>query len=59
VTCQAPGAYALALEKDQLTGKGIVRGIFSATQIGRQLGVPIHGFEVAHTFAEIEAGLAK
>jgi len=36
-----------------------VRGIFSTTQIGRQLGVPIHGFEVAHTFAEIGAGLAK
>ena len=51
--------HALVLEKDQLTGEQIVRGIFSATQVGRQLGVPIHGFEVAHTFAEIEAGLAK
>jgi len=56
---EAGRQHALVLEKDQLTGEHVVRGIFSATQIGRQLGVPIHGFEVAHTFAEIEAGLAK
>jgi hypothetical protein len=36
-----------------------VCGIFSATQIGRQLGMPIATFEVAHTFAEIEAELAR
>lgn len=35
-----------------------VRGVFSATQIGRQLGVEIQTFEVARTFAEIEAALA-
>lgn len=34
-----------------------VVGVFSATQIGRQLGVEIQTFEVAQTFAEIEAAL--
>ncbi len=35
-----------------------VRGVFSATQIGRQLGIEIQTFEVARTFAQIEAALA-
>jgi CBS domain containing-hemolysin-like protein len=56
---EAGRQHALVLEKDHVTGEPIVRGIFSATQIGRQLGVPIHTFEVAHTFAEIEAELQK
>jgi CBS-domain-containing membrane protein len=34
-----------------------VRGIFSATQIARQLGVQLQTTEVARTFAEIEAAL--
>ena len=34
-----------------------IRGIFSATQIARQLGVTIQTTEVARTFAEIEAVL--
>jgi len=34
-----------------------VRGVFSVTQIARQLGVQIHIIEVARTFAEIEAAL--
>ena len=36
-----------------------VRGLFSATQIGRQLGVTVQTFEVAGTFAEIEAALVR
>lgn len=36
-----------------------VRGVFSATQIARQLGVAIPTSEVARTFAEIEAQLAR
>jgi CBS domain-containing protein len=56
---EAGRQHALVLERDHLTGERIVRGIFSATQIGRQLGVPIVTFEVARTFAEIEAGLEK
>lgn len=43
---------------DAASGHYRVRGLFSATQIGRQLGVAIQTFEVASTFAEIEAALA-
>ncbi|MBS1189550.1 MAG: hypothetical protein H6R10_1342 [Rhodocyclaceae bacterium] len=50
--------HAIVLESDPSSGKDIVRGMFSATAIGRRLGVPIHTFEVANTFAEIEAALA-
>ncbi|MGH8751683.1 MAG: CBS domain-containing protein [Burkholderiales bacterium] len=35
-----------------------IRGVFSATQIARQLGVSIQTTEVARTFAEIEALLS-
>lgn len=36
-----------------------VRGLFSASRIALQLGVELTTSEVAHTFAEIEAALAK
>jgi CBS domain-containing protein len=36
-----------------------VRGIFSASQIARQLGIAIHTSEVAQTFAEIGAALRR
>ena len=49
--------HALVVERDRILGEEFVRGIFSATQIGRQLGVAIPIFEVAHSFAEIEAAL--
>lgn len=49
--------HALVVERDRFSGEDFVRGIFSATQIGRQLGVAIPIFEVAHSFAEIEAAL--
>jgi CBS domain-containing protein len=40
--------------------QGMVRGIFSISQIARQLGVALPaGGEVARTFSEIEAALAK
>jgi CBS domain-containing protein len=51
--------HALVVDRDRLTREDYVRGIFSATQIGRQLGMPIATFEVAHRFAEIEAELAR
>lgn len=37
----------------------MIRGIFSASQIARQLGVAIQTTEVAHNFAEIEAALKR
>lgn len=36
-----------------------VRGIFSTSQISRLLGTEIHTLEIAQTFAEIQAQLAK
>jgi CBS domain-containing protein len=51
--------HALVVDRDPLTHEELVCGIFSATQIGRQLGMPIATFEVAHTFAEIEAELGR
>lgn len=51
-------AHALVLDRTH-GGRQVLRGIFSASQIARQLGQPIHTYEVAHTFAEIEAVLAS
>jgi CBS domain-containing protein len=56
---EAGRQHALVVDRDQLSREEIVRGVFSATQIGRQLGIPNLSFEVAQTFAEIEAELAK
>lgn len=39
-------------------GKTCIRGIFSASQIARQLGVPLQITELARTFAEIEEALS-
>jgi hypothetical protein len=36
----------------------VIRGIFSASRISRQLGVPLDTSGVAYTFAELEAALA-
>ena len=36
-----------------------VRGLFSASQLARQLGVEMQTFEVARTFADIEAALVR
>jgi len=49
--------HALVLERDDL-GRTIVRGIFSTTQIARQLGTVIQTPEIARTFSEIEHAIA-
>ncbi|AHE97152.1 CBS domain-containing protein [Thioalkalivibrio paradoxus] len=51
--------HALVGETDPKTGANRIRGIFSATQIGRQLGLPVQTFDVARTFAEIQAALSR
>lgn len=50
--------HALAIEQDAQS-RTIVRGIFSSTQIGRQIGVKLDVFEVAHSFAELEQTLVR
>jgi CBS-domain-containing membrane protein len=46
-----------AIVVDNANGRQRVRGLFSLTQIARQLGVVLHTSEVAHTFSEIETML--
>jgi len=48
--------HALVIGADA-NGEELIRGIFSITQIGRQLGMTLEVFDVAKTFAEIEATL--
>ena len=51
--------HALVVERDAQSAGDVVCGVFSVTQIGRQLGVNIPIFDVAHTFAQIAAHLAR
>ena len=55
---QAGRQHAVVVEREA-SGKQLVRGLFSATQIARQLGVAIPTSEIARTFSEIEAQLAR
>ena len=58
-TIQKSGRHhALVVEVDD-KGRQKVRGVFSASQIARQLGVPIPTSEVARTFSEIEVMLRR
>ena len=50
--------HALVVDTDPTSGEERVRGIFSISQIGRQLGMPLQTFEVANTFSQIEVLLA-
>ncbi len=47
-----------ALVTQHVDGQTLVRGIFSLSQIARQLGMPLQLSEAAGSFAEIEAALA-
>jgi predicted transcriptional regulator len=48
-----------ALVADASDSKQTIRGLFSASHIARQLGVPVQTTEVARTFAEIETMLNR
>lgn len=50
--------HTLVVEHDA-SGRQVVRGLFSATQIARQLGITIHTDHIARTFSEIEAQLVR
>lgn len=56
-TLKASGRQHALVVAENTGGPQAVCGIFSATQIARQLGVQIQITEVARTFAEIEAAL--
>jgi len=56
-TLKAAGRqHSLVVDQDA-KGRQRVRGVFSATQIARQLGIAITTEAVARTFADIEANL--
>ena len=49
--------HALVVESVDTGAVPAIRGIFSASQIARQMGIPPFGNELARTFAEIEAAI--
>ena len=51
--------HALVVDTENPEKKQQVRGIFSATYVSRMLGKEIETVEIAQTFAEIQAQLAK
>lgn len=54
---KASGRQHAMVVEPMVNGSEAICGIFSATQIARQLGVQIQITEIARTFAEIEAAL--
>lgn len=57
VTLKAAGRQHAMVVEENADGSQTVRGLFSATQIARQLGLQIKTAEVAKIFAEIEAAV--
>lgn len=56
---QTKRQHAIVGERDPVSNQVRIRGIFSATQIGRQLGAAIQTFDVSSTFTQIEGLLAQ
>ncbi len=56
-TLKAAGRQHAMVVEENADGSQTVRGLFSATQIARQLGVKVKTAEVARVFAEIEASI--
>lgn len=48
--------HALVVDQEA-DGRWMVRGMFSSTQIARQLGITLHSAEVGRSFAEIGAAI--
>lgn len=57
-TLKAAGRQHAMVVEENADGSQTVRGLFSATQIARQLGVQTKSAEVAKVFAEIEAAVS-
>ncbi len=55
-TLKSVGRKHLMVAED---GGRRIRGLFSTSQLARQLGVELQTFEVAHSFADIEAALVR
>jgi CBS domain-containing protein len=55
-TLQAVGRKHITVAEE---GGRRIRGLFSSSQVARQLGVDLQTFEVARSFADIEAALVR
>lgn len=51
---EAGRQHLLVVEADDASGRHLLRGIFSATQLGRQLGIPVAPEGPAGSFAELK-----
>ena len=49
--------HALVVDKEPFTDKPMIRGVFSASQIGRQLGIISGKNDLEQTFAQIEQAI--
>ena len=49
--------HAMVMDRDD-AGRPIVRGLFALSQLSTQLGMSLHTFEIARSFAEVERALA-
>jgi CBS domain-containing protein len=59
-TLKRSGRHHAVVVENGAKGSQLVRGIFSATQIARQLGIAMPPTsEIAHNFSQIEAQLAR
>lgn len=51
--------HALSAEEDPTTGRTVIRGVFSATQISRQLGIAVQSDQILQTFADIDQAVSN
>lgn len=51
--------HALVVDQEPFTDKPMVRGVFSASQIGRQLGIISEQNDLEQTFAQIEKAIGQ
>jgi CBS-domain-containing membrane protein len=58
-TLKKSGRQHALVAAESADGKQTVCGIFSITQIARQLGAQVQGFQLAHTLAEIDAVISR
>jgi CBS domain-containing protein len=56
-TLKAKGRQHAAVVDEDASGHQILRGLFSCSQLARQLGAPVETVEIANTFAEISVAL--
>ena len=51
--------HALVVDEEPFTNKPMIRGVFSASQIGRQLGIVSELQDLSHTFEQIDKAISK